>query len=80
MEGYRHILVGSAGLQFWNVSPQIAEEAAQIRATYRRIRTPDALQMSTAVVAGADYFLTNDKALPDLPGLEVLVMDDQAHA
>jgi len=80
VESYRHILLSSADLQVWNVTPQIAVEAAQIRATYRRIRTPDALQMATAVVAGADYFLTNDKALPDLPSLQMIVMDDLAHA
>ena len=64
----------------YSITPQIAEEAAQIRATYRRIRTPDALQIATAVVAGAHYFVTNDKALPDLPGLQMLVVDDLARA
>ena len=78
VEGYRNVLLNAAGLQIWNVGQQIAEEAAHIRATYRRIRTPDALQMATAVVAGADYFLTNDKALPDLPNLEMVVVDDLA--
>ena len=77
-ESYRQILLNSAGLHVLNVTPQIAEEAAQIRATYRRIRTPDALQMATAVVAGAHYFLTNDKALPNLPNLQTLVLDDLA--
>ena len=78
VEGYRNVLLNAAGLQIWNVGQQIAEEAAHIRATYRSIRTPDALQMATAVVAGADYFLTNDKALPDLPNLEMVVVDDLA--
>ena len=78
VEGYRNVLLNAAGLQIWNVGQQIAEEAAHIRATYRRIRTPDALQMATAVVAGADYFLTNDKALPDLPNLEMVAVDDLA--
>ena len=60
------------------ITQQIAEEAALIRATYRRIRMPDALQMATALVVGARYFLTNDKALPDVPNLHMLVLDNLA--
>jgi len=79
-ERYRRLLSPVGGIEVNSITPQIAEEAAQIRSTYRRIRTPDALQMATAVVAGADYFLTNDRALPALPNLQVLVVDDLAHS
>ena len=79
-ETYRELLAPSAGIAVYPVTQQIAEEAAQIRATHPRIRTPDALQMATAVVAGAQYFLTNDKALPNLPTLQMLVVDDLAQA
>ena len=80
VERYRNILLSSAGLQIWPVNRQIAEEAAQIRANYPRIRTPDALQMATAIVTGAHYLLTNDKALPNLPNLQMLVVDDLEQA
>ncbi|MYC28631.1 MAG: PIN domain-containing protein [Chloroflexi bacterium] len=76
VESYRNIILDSEGLTVWPVNQQIAEEAALIRATHPRIRTPDALQMATAVVAGAQHFLTNDRALPNLPGLQLLVVDD----
>ncbi|MDE2780172.1 MAG: PIN domain-containing protein [Chloroflexota bacterium] len=79
-ERYRRVLSPVGGIEVNSITGQIAEEAAQIRATYRRIRTPDAIQMATAVAAGAHYFLTNDKALPDLPNLQMLVVDDLAHA
>ena len=79
-ERYRQVLSPLGGLGVYSVTQQIAEEAAQSRATYRRIRTPDAIQMATAIVAGADYFPTNDKALPDLPDLQMLVVDDLALA
>ena len=75
-ELYQEVLSIDRGIGVYSITQQIAEEAARIRATYRRIRTPDALQMATAVIAGAHYLLTNNKALPNLPGLQMLVVDD----
>ena len=49
----------------------IAENAAKLRADYN-LRTPDAIQMATAIYAGASFFLTNDIRLPSLPALTVL--------
>lgn|GEM_PF-3438164 len=43
------------------------------------LRTPDAVQMATAMYAGASYLLTNDARLPDLPNLKRLVLDDYIH-
>ena len=60
------------------VDQEIAEEAARIRAVRGRIRTTDAIQMATATVGGASYFLTNDTSLPDLPNLQMLVVDNLA--
>jgi predicted nucleic acid-binding protein len=72
---YRDILSNLKGLTTVSVSPYIAEEAARLRA-FHNIRTPDAIQMATAISAGAVFFLTNDKSLPLLPNLQVLVLDD----
>ena len=41
------------------VSSAIAEQAAQLRAGHN-VRTPDAIQISAALDAGATYFFTND--------------------
>ncbi len=57
------------------VSQSIAEEAARLRA-FHNLRTPDAIQMATATFAQASFFLTNDKRLPSLPGLQTLVLND----
>lgn len=57
------------------LSQDVAEEAARLRATHN-IRTPDAIQMATAIHAGASFFLTNDDRLPALPELTVLVLDE----
>ncbi|QMS89528.1 PIN domain-containing protein [Nostoc edaphicum CCNP1411] len=71
---YREILFNSQGLTAIEVFPDIAENAAQLRANYN-LRTPDAIQMATAIRGGASFFLTNDARLPSLPALTVLVLD-----
>jgi len=72
---YRNILFKTKGhTTFW-LSPPIAEEAARLRASYN-IRTPDAIQMATAIFGGASFFLTNDIHLPSLPNLKTLVLED----
>ncbi len=38
-----------------SVFPSIAEEASRLRAIYN-IRTPDAIQLATAITAGASFF------------------------
>jgi predicted nucleic acid-binding protein len=71
---YREILFNSQGLTTIEVFPDIAETAAQLRADYN-LRTPDAIQIATAIHGGASFFLTNDARLPSLPGLTVLVLN-----
>lgn len=70
---YRDILFNSQVTTI-EVAPNIAETAAQLRADYN-LKTPDAIQMATAINEGASFFLTNDGRLPSLPGLSVLVLD-----
>jgi predicted nucleic acid-binding protein len=60
---YRDILFNEEGLTTIAVSPAIAEEAAQLRATYN-LQTPDSIQMATAISGGASFFLTNDAVYP----------------
>ena len=72
---YRDILLNAQGLTTVLLSQNIAEEAARLRATHN-IRTPDAIQVATAVHTGASHFLTNDARLPSLPELKVLVLDE----
>jgi predicted nucleic acid-binding protein len=72
---YNDILFETEGLSTVSLSPAIAEEAARLRASYT-IRTPDSIQMATAIVEKASFFLTNDKQLPSLPNLKKLIVDD----
>ena len=72
---YRNILLNATNLNTLMLSQDIAEIAAQLRAT-NNIRTPDAIQMATAIYAGASFFLTNDIRLPSTPKLKVLLLDE----
>jgi predicted nucleic acid-binding protein len=56
-------------------SLEIAALAATIRANHR-LRTPDALQAATALIARATAMITNDPIFKRVPGLEVLVLDE----
>ncbi len=73
---YRDILLNSTGLTTLPMTQEIAEEAARLRSTYRKIRTPDAIQLATAINANASFFLTNDARLPSLPNLRILQLDE----
>lgn len=72
---YRDILFNSQGFTTIEVNQNIAEIAAQFRANYN-LRTPDALQIATAISAGASFFLTNDVRLQSLSELSMLVLDE----
>lgn len=72
---YSEILLKSAHLRTIAVSPEIAADAAELRAT-SRLRTPDAIQPATARSAGADAFLTNDAGLAATPGMQLILLDD----
>lgn len=71
---YRDIVLDQENLITVPVSVELAEVAAQLRAT-QNLRTPDAIQIATAIQGGATFFLTNDARLAAVPDLEVLVLD-----
>jgi len=72
---YRNLLFKTKGLKTIFLDQQIAEEAARLRA-FHKIRTPDSIQMATVITMEAAFFLTNDKRLPSLPNLKILMLDD----
>lgn len=70
---YKDILLNSK-LVTLEVSNAIAEQAARLRAIHN-IRTPDAIQIGTALSAGASHFFTNDVRLPEIPSIQILSLD-----
>jgi len=70
---YRDILLNSK-LMTLEISNTISEQAARLRAAHN-IRTPDAIQISAALDAGATHFFTNDIRLPDIPSIRIFSLD-----
>ena len=70
---YRDILLHADGLSTVPVTAAIAERAARLRAEHN-LRTPDAIQIATAIEAGASHVLTNDASLPSSPNLQILLL------
>lgn len=62
-------------LLYEDMSILMAEIAAQLRAI-KNLRTPDAIQVVTAIQQGARFFLTNDVRLASLSEIEVLVLNN----
>ena len=75
---YRRILTKASGFRLWPLDRRVAEEGAILRARYG-YRTPDAIQVATASVCGAEAFLnflTNDRKLKTCQEVNVVLLDD----
>lgn len=72
---YRTLLQHSRNFELVLVDEGVAEQAADLRSRYT-IRTPDALQISAALSAGCQTFVTNDKRLKSIVELKILVLDE----
>ncbi len=59
VEQYKQILTSASGLEIIDINTTIAHKAAELRAKYN-LKTPDAIQVATAIEQGVKYLLTND--------------------
>jgi predicted nucleic acid-binding protein len=71
---YEAILTKGRGLTLVPIELSVIRLAAEIRGA-TSVRTPDALQLATALLTSCNTFLTNDRRLPALPGIQVLQLD-----
>jgi predicted nucleic acid-binding protein len=71
---YSVILLSHRNLRTLPVSPEIADEAARLRAAYG-MKTPDSIQMATAKIGGATSFFSNDTNIAAIPGLDLILFD-----
>lgn len=71
---YENFLTRSEQLDLQPCEQQVAQKTARIRADHG-FRTPDAIQLATAVVHNADCFLTNDAGLRRFTELDVVLVD-----
>ena len=75
VEQYKKLLCNSATLDILDINVEISEKSALLRAKYG-LRTPDAIQLASAIYTSSDYFLTNDHRLKTVNEIEVLLLDE----
>jgi uncharacterized protein len=71
---YEAILTRSRGIKVADISHDHLRAAAQLRAA-TGVKTPDSLQVIAAIAAKCSSFVTNDRALPTLPGIRILQLN-----
>jgi predicted nucleic acid-binding protein len=74
---YESVLTRSRGIRLIEPDGVQLRTAAQLRA-FHGVRTPDALQMAAAVTTRCSTLVTNDRRLPDLPGLRIIQLSEFA--
>ncbi|MGH2435907.1 MAG: type II toxin-antitoxin system VapC family toxin [bacterium] len=75
VESYRVALATFPHLELRRSDIAITEQAADLRARYH-LSTPEAIQLATAMVDGADVFIGNSPALRAVREIEVLLLED----
>ena len=75
VEQYQNILCNSPTIEIFDLNIEITISAAGFRAKYG-LKTPDSIQVATAVYTSADYFLTNDIRLKGVKEIEILILDE----
>ena len=75
VEQYQNILCNSPSINISELNIDIAKSAAGLRAKYG-LKTPDSIQIATAVNTSSEYFLTNDIRLNAVKEIEILVLNE----
>ena len=71
---YEYYLTTFPNLTFYEMDLDVARKASDLRAS-ERIKAPDAIQVSTAILYGATAFLTNDRIFERVKGIDILILD-----
>jgi predicted nucleic acid-binding protein len=72
---YQQALQSSEVLEVVPVSRDVLIEAARLRSV-ANLRLPDAIHGATACLTACETFLTNDRRLLDIPGIEVVLLSE----
>jgi predicted nucleic acid-binding protein len=73
-ERYEALLTRARNVRLIDIDQTQLRSAAQLRAIHG-VRTPDALQLAAALTTRATAFITNDRRLPRIPGLDIIQLD-----
>ena len=74
-ERYEALLTRSRGLRLVELDRPLLRGAAHLRAT-TAVKTPDALQLAAALMSRCAAYVTNDRSLPEIPGLRIVQLRD----
>jgi predicted nucleic acid-binding protein len=72
---YEEIICGTDDILVVPIDQVTSRKAARLRADHS-LKMPDALQLASALVNGADYFLTNDKGIATTGLPQVVLLDN----
>jgi predicted nucleic acid-binding protein len=72
---YRDYLTNSENISLFPLDLNIADQAVELRAQHH-FKTPDAIQLGTAVACGADYIITNDEDWQRVEEIQVVMVGD----
>ncbi len=75
IDDYKHILTNFPNLEIIDVDVEIADIASTLLARYP-IKTPDAIQVATAIKGRCSSFITNDLALKQIKEIDVIALKD----
>jgi len=71
---YEYYLTTFPNLTFFEMDLEVARRASDLRAV-QRIKAPDAIQIATALLHSSTGFVTNDKVLERIEGIDILIFD-----
>lgn len=72
---YKDIVLTFPNLTVMDVNLKVSDIASDIRARYG-IKTPDAIQIATSMVGGAQSFITNDERLKRVKDITIILLDE----
>ncbi len=75
VEAFSQRLIYGRNVMYMPITAVIAQQSAALRAEYN-LHLADALQIATALEAGCDLFLTNDRQLNRIDALSIIVLED----
>jgi predicted nucleic acid-binding protein len=72
---YRDYLTNSENISLFPLDLNIADQVVELRAQHH-FKTPDAIQLGTAVACGADYIITNDQDWQKFKEIRIVMIGD----
>lgn len=72
---YRDLLLTFPNLKFSQVDLQVSDIASTLRVKYK-IKTPDAIQIATAISEKAKVFITNDEQLKNINDIDIILLSE----